>query len=198
MFMLTLDSPEVLDHLYPKMTTKGLLDKLNLHMHSVLSCSPKRGLEAARVRMHFRQAHSTSIPSRTLSPPPPVQSTPLCKLPAISSLPVLNEMTQSGRRREAEGDATREERAKCRQTMNDISPPSLLSSIPVFPFHLASLVTAIIALPAWVLLAGRGLVPSTIPTDDYCFCNTTKDQFGLSLNILVAEIDTKKYMHEYK
>ena len=80
--------------------------------------------------------------------------------------------------------------------MNDISPPSLLSSIPVFPFHLASLVTAIIALPAWVLLAG--LVPSTIPTDDYCFCNTTKDQFGLSLNILVTEIDNKKDMHEYK
>ena len=160
MFMLTLDSPEVLDHRhrYPKMITKRATGQVEstFYICTLFSAAAQKG------GTRQRECECTS---GRLTPPsflhalsrPLLQSNPLhsanCPPYRLSPRAKRNDSVRAaegGRRRE-----TREERAKCRQTMNDISPPSLLSSIPVFPFHLASLVTAIIALPAWVLLAGR-------------------------------------------
>ena len=153
MFMLTLDSPEVLDHLYPKMTTKRATGQVESTYAPCSQLQPKKrigGSESANAL----QAGSLHLHSFTHSLAPsssPIHSTLQIARHIVSPRAKRND---SVRPKEVGREETREERAKCRQTMNDISPPSLLSSIPVFPFHLASLVTAIIALPAWGSPAG--------------------------------------------
>ena len=105
MFMLTLDSPKVLDHLHPKMTTKRATGQVESTYALCSQLQPKKrigGSESANAL----QAGSLHLHSFTHSLAPsssPIHST-LQIARHIVSLPVLNEMTQSGRRREAEGD----------------------------------------------------------------------------------------------
>ena len=107
MFMLTLDSPEVLDHLYPKMTTKRATGQVEstLYICTLFSAADQKGARGSE-SANALQAGSLHLHSFTHSLAPsfsPIHST-LQIARHIVSLPVLNEMTQSGRRREAEGD----------------------------------------------------------------------------------------------